>query len=129
LALQQANHKEAAMKVTLLKTALGALMLALLGGTALLPAPASAGERQATLGDGGQGTLEQVRRRVYVVPDYGYDPDYYAPDYYAAPVVPYVPPVAYAAPPAYDYVPPVDYDDAPAGVAVVGPRGGVVVGY
>jgi hypothetical protein len=122
---------EAAMKATFLKTALGgAITLALLGGAALLPAPASAGERQSYLGDGAPATLEQVRRRIFVAPAYGYDPYYYGPDYYAAPVAPYVPPVAYAPPPAYDYVPPVDYDYAPGpGFAVVGPRGGVYVGY
>jgi hypothetical protein len=119
------------MKATLLKTALGgALTLALLGGAALVSAPASAGERQAYIGDGSQGALEPVRRRIFVAPAYGYDPYYYGPEYYAAPVAPYVPPVAYAPPPAYDYVPPVDYDYAPGpGVAVVGPRGGVYVGY
>ena len=118
------------MKATFLKTALGgAITLALLGGAALTSAPASAGERQSYLGDGAPATLEQVRRRIFVAPAYGYDP-YYGPDYYAAPVAPYVPPVAYAPPPAYDYVPPVDYDYAPGpGFAVVGPRGGVYVGY
>jgi hypothetical protein len=116
---------------TALNTALGVCAaFALLGGMALLPAPASAGERQATLGDGAPATLQEVRRRIYVVPDYGYDPYYYGPDYYAAPVVPYAPPVAYAPPPAYDYVPPVGYAYGPGpGVAVVGPRGGVYVGY
>jgi hypothetical protein len=120
------------MKVTLLKTALGgAMMLALLGGAAFVSAPASAGERQAYIGDGAPATLEQTRRRIFVAPAYGYDPYYYGPDYYAAPVAPYAPPpVAYAPPPAYDYVPPVDYDYAPGpGFAVVGPRGGVYVGY
>ena len=115
------------MKATFLKTALGgAMMLALLGGAA----PASAGERQSYIGDGAPATFEQVRRRIFVAPAYGYDPYYYGPDYYAAPVAPYAPPVAYAPPPAYGYVPPVAYDYAPGpGFAVVGPRGGVVVGY
>ena len=75
------------MKATFLKTALGgAITLALLGGAALTSAPASAGERQSYLGDGAPATLEQVRRRIFVAPAYGYDPYYYGPDYYAAPV-------------------------------------------
>ena len=122
------------MKRTALNVVLsGAMMLALLGGAAVLPAPASAGEHQSYIGDGAQGTLEQVRRRIWVGPAYGYD-DPYA---YDGPAY-YPPPVAYAPPPAYDYVPPVDYDYVPPvgygygpgpGVAVVGPRGGVYVGY
>ena len=121
------------MKTTVLKTALGgAMALALLDGAALLPTPASAGERQAYIGDGAPAALEQVRRRIFVAPAYGYDPYYYGPDYYAAPVVPYAPPVAYAPPPAYDYVPPVDYDYVPApgpGVAVVAPGADIDIGY
>ncbi len=121
------------MKATVLKTALGgALALVLLGGAALLPVPASAGERQSYIGDGAPATLEQVRRRIFVAPAYGYDPYYEGPAYYGPPVAPYAPPVAYAPPPAYDYVPPVDYDYVPPpgpGFAVIGPRGGVVVGY
>lgn len=122
------------MKATFLKTAVGgAMMLALLGGAAVLPAPASAGEHDSYIGDGAPATLEQVRRRIFVAPAYGYDDYYYdGPAYYGPPVAPYVPPVAYAPPPAYGYVPPVDYDYVPApgpGFAIVGPRGGVVVGY
>jgi hypothetical protein len=128
------------MKTTSLNIVLGgAMMLALLGGAALLPATASAGERNSYIGDGAQGTLEQVRRRIWVGPAYGYDDPYAydGPAYYPPPVA-YAPPVAYVPPPAYDYVPPVDYDYVPPvgygygpgpGVAVVGPRGGVYVGY
>lgn len=129
------------MKTTSLKTALGggALVLALIGGGAFLSALASAGEQHLYLGDGAPATLQQVRR-IFVAPAYGYDDpyDYDGPAYYSPPVaaygppVAYGPPIAYAPPPAYDYVPPVDYDYAPppgAGVAVVGPRGGVYVGY
>ena len=126
---------------TVLKIALGgtALILALLGGAALLPATASAGERNSYLGDGAPATLEQVRRRIWVGPAYGYDDPYdydgdayYPPAAYAPPVAyGYVPPPAYAyvPPPAYGYVPPVGYGYGPGpGVAVVGPRGGVYVG-
>ena len=129
------------MKTTVLKTALGACAaLTLIGGAALLPAPASAGEQHSYLGDGAPATLEQVRRRIFVAPDYGYDdpyaydgPAYYPPAAYAPPVA-YAPPPAYAydyvPPPAYGYVPPVGYGYGPGpGVAVVGPRGGVYVGY
>jgi hypothetical protein len=68
---------EASMERTILRTALDACAaLALLGGAVLLPAPAAAGERQAYLGDGAPATLQEVRRRIYVVPAYGYDPYY-----------------------------------------------------
>jgi len=119
------------MKATSFKTAIGgAMILALFGGAAFVTVPASAGERQTYIGDGAAGILEQVRRRIFVAPGYGYDPYYYGPEYYAAPVAPYAPPVAYAPAPAYDYVPPVDYEYAPGpGFAIVGPNGGVVVGY
>jgi hypothetical protein len=120
------------MKTTSLNIVLGgAMMLALLGGAALLPATASAGERSSYIGDGAQGTLEQVRRRIWVGPAYGYDDPYAydGPAYYPPPVA-YAPPVAYVPPVDYDYVPPVDYGYGPGpGVAVVGPRGGVYVGY
>jgi len=122
--------KEASMKPTALKTALGgsALLIALLSGAALLPATASAGEHQSYWGDGAPGTVEQVRRRIFVAPDYGYDPYYAGPAYYP-PAGAYAPPVAYA-PPPYDYAPPVDYDYGPApGVAVIGPGVGFAIGY
>jgi len=123
----------ASLKATSLKSALGGTMLlALLSGSAILPAPASAADRHTTLGDGAPAAREQVRRRIFVAPAYGYDPYYYGPDYYAAPVAPYAPPVAYAPPPAYDYVPPVDYDYVPApgpGVAVVAPEADIDIGY
>ena len=62
------------MKTTSLKTALGAsALLAALGGAVLLPAPASAGEHQSYVGNGAPATLEQVRRRIFVAPAYGYD--------------------------------------------------------
>jgi hypothetical protein len=118
------------------RLALGAAVIAFLGGAALMSDPASAGDGQATVSDavnrGASATLETVRRRVFVAPAYGYDPYYGGPDYYAAPVAPYVPPVAYPPPVAYEPVPPVDYDYdyAPGpGFAIAGPRGGVVVGY
>ena len=135
------------MKPTSLNIALGsALVLTLLGGAALLPATASAGDHQSYLGDGAPAALQQVRRRIFVAPAYGYDdaydydgPAYYPPAAYAPPVAyapppayGYVPPPAYAyvPPPAYGYVPPVGYGYGPGpGVAVVGPRGGVYVGY
>ena len=112
------------MKTTPLKTALGggALVLALIGGGAFLPASASAGEQHGTLGDGAA-TLQQVRR-IFVAPAYGYDDpyDYDGPAYYSPPVAAYGPPVAYG--------PPIAYAPPPgAGVAVVGPRGGIYVGY
>ncbi len=112
----------------------GAAMLALIAGTALLPAPASAGERLAYLGDaldrGAPVKLEEVRRRVIVEHNYLYDPYYYGPAYYPVPVVPYAPAAVYPPPVVYAPVPPVDYDDAPGpDVAIVGPRGTVVVGY
>jgi hypothetical protein len=118
------------MKTTV-KTALGAsALLALLGGASLLPAPASAGEHQSYLGDGAPATLQEVRRRIYVAPAYGYDPYYSGPAYYAPPV--YAPPVPYAPPVAYEYAPPVDYDYVPApgpGVAFVAPDADIDVGY
>lgn len=122
------------MKATSLKSALsGTMLLALLGGSAILPAPASAADQHGTLGDGAPATLEQVRRRIFVAPAYGYDDYYYdGPAYYGPPVAPYAPPVAYAPPPAYDYVPPVDYDYVPApspGVAVVAPEADIDIGY
>jgi hypothetical protein len=124
---------EASMKATSLKSALsGTMLLALLGGSAILPVPASAADQHLYLGDGAPATLEQVRRRIFVAPAYGYDPYYYGPDYYAAPVAPYAPPVAYAPPPAYDYLPPVDYDYVPApgpGVAGVAPETDIDIGY
>jgi hypothetical protein len=122
---------EASMKRAVLKTALGTCAaLATIGGAALLPAPASAGERQSYLGDGAPATLQEVRRRIYVLPDYGYDPYHVGPAYYPPPAAYYTPPVAYAPPPVYGYVPPVGYGYAPGpGVAVAGPRGGVYVGY
>jgi hypothetical protein len=116
------------MKATFLNTTLGACAaVTLIGGAALLPATASAGERQAALGDGAPATLQEVRRRIYVVPDYAYDPYYAGPAYYP-PDAYYAPPAAYAPPPAYGYEPPAGYLYGP-GVAVVGPRGGVYVGY
>ena len=97
------------MKTTSLKTALGggALVLALIGGGAFLPAPASAGEQHGYLGDGAPATLQQVR--IFVLA-YGYDDpyEYDGPAYYPPPVAAYGPPVgppvAYAPPPAYDDV-------------------------
>ena len=148
--LATANEKEASMKRTALNIALGgsALVLALLGGAAIFPATASAGESHSYLSDGAPAALEQVRRRIWVGPAYGYDdaydydgPAYYPPAAYAPPVAyapppayGYAPPPAYAydyvPPPAYGYVPPVGYGYGPGpGVAVVGPRGGVYVGY
>ena len=121
------------MKTTALKTALGAsALLALLGGASLLPAPASAGEHQSYLGDGAPATLQEVRRRIYVAPAYGYDPYYAGPGYYTPPVAAYAPPVPYPPPVAYDYAPPVDYDYGPApgpGAAVVAPDADIDVGY
>ncbi|HZP10585.1 hypothetical protein [Methyloceanibacter sp.] len=111
----------------------GATLLAALGSAAVATTPASAGEHHAYINDavnrGGPAKLEQVRRRVIIEHDYVYDP-YAAPAYYP-PTVTYGPPVAYPPPVAYEAVPPVDYDYvAPGpGFAVVGPRGGVVVGY
>ena len=127
------------MKPTILKTALGLSALLAALGAAFVPTAASAGERQSYVGDGAPATLQHVRR-VFVAPAYGYDDPYAydGPAYYPPPVAAYGPPVAYAPPPAYDYVPPVDYDYAPPpgygyrpgpGIAVVGPRGGVYVGY
>jgi hypothetical protein len=111
------------MERTILRTALDACAaLALLGGAVLLPAPASAGERQAYLGDGAPATLQEVRRRIYVVPAYGYDPYYVGPAYYPPPAAYYAPPVAYAPPPVYGYVPPPVYGYVPPVVLWAGTR-------
>jgi hypothetical protein len=75
------------MKATALKTTLGsgAFALALIGGAALVSAPASANPNQSYWGgsvsSGAPGTYQQVRRRVYVPPAYAYDPGYDRPAY------------------------------------------------
>lgn len=124
------------MKRTALKTAIGSTALLALLGAALMPASASAGERLTSVSDaldrGAPVKLEEVRRRVIVEHNYFYDPQYYGPAYYPAPVVPYAPAVVYPPPVVYAPVPPVvyDYDEAPGpDVAIVGPRGTLVVGY
>jgi hypothetical protein len=126
------------MKATALKTTLGsgAFALALIGGAALVSAPASANPNQSYWGgsvsSGAPGTYQQVRRRVYVPPAYAYDPGYDGPAY-DGPSIDYGPPVAYGPPPvAYDYDegPPDDYDYGPGpGIAFVAPGAGFAIGY
>jgi hypothetical protein len=79
----------------------GVIVLALLGGTALLPQIASAGSIQGR-GDFG-GTWTRIEPSdderwhnapIYVAPPYAYGPSYYEPDYYA----PYDPGIAFGGP-------------------------------
>jgi len=124
------------MKATALKTTLGsgAFALALIGGAALVSAPASANPNQSYWGgsvsSGAPGTYQQVRRRVYV-PTYAYDPGYDGPAY-DGPSIDYGPPIAYGPPVAYDYDDgaPDDYDYGPGpGIAFVAPGVGFAIGY
>ena len=104
------------MKTTLCR---GALALALLGGAALISAPAQAGSLQDEGDFGGTWTpiapSDHYHQRyadryygapLYVAPSYAYGPDYYEPDHYG--------------PPAY-------YDPSP-GFALIAPGIGVAIG-
>jgi hypothetical protein len=97
----------------------GALAFALLGGVALISAPAQAGSLQDEGDFGGSwariGPSVHYHHRypdryygspIYVAPSYAYGPDYYEPDYYG--------------PPAY-------YDYGP-GIALIAPGIGVAIG-
>ena len=131
------------MKATALKTTLGGgtFALALLGGAALLSAPASAGSvknavyRGDSSGQAPSSYFQEVRRRIFVAPAYAYDPYYDGPAYYGpsvayAPPVEYAPPVQYAPPVAYEYTPPpAAYYGPGPGVALAAPGVGVAVGY
>ena len=97
----------------------GALALALLGGVALISAPAQAGSLQDEGDFGGSwariGPSGHYHHRfaehyygapIDVAPSYAYGPDYYEPDYYG---------------------PPASYDSGP-GIALIAPGIGVAIG-
>ena len=87
-----------------------ALVLALLGGTALMPQIASAGSIQGRGDFGGSwtriGPSDHERWRhhyyysapIYVAPSYAYGPTYYGPDYYGPTYYDYGPGIAFGAP-------------------------------